>query len=191
MILKYPKIYSPENVDRAKYAQIAVLILAVAISGYLAVSTFSAVRRVWKGQSLLSTARMESGSLSRQASVAKREEAKQPRRREGGVDVFALALSRWAAEQGVKVVAVTPQGDPVANDITVDDASLGTWNAVKVRVEGHGDFGRVVSLLNRFRDPGMPVKLESFLFQSASAGSNDAITFDLMLTVYERKTPAS
>lgn len=190
-MLKNPKLYSPENVDRARYAQIGVLILAVAISGYLVVSTFSGIRQVWNARTLLSSARMESGNLSRQASTLKREEAKQPRRREGGVDVFALQLSRWATEQKVKVEAVTPQGAPVPSDVTVDSASLGTWNAVKVRVEGHGDYSRVIGLLNRFRDPGMPVKLESFSFQSASAGENDAIDFDLMLTVYERKTGTS
>jgi hypothetical protein len=190
-MLKNPKLYSPENVERARYAQIGVLVLAVAVSGYLAVATFSGIRRVWNAQSLLGSARMESGNLSRQAATLKRDEAKQPMRHDGGVDVFALQLSRWATEQGIKVESVTPQGAPVASDITVDNASLGTWNAVKVRVEGHGDYPRVLSLLNRFRDPGMPVKLESFAFQSASAGVNDEISFDLMLTVYERKAEAS
>lgn len=190
-MLRNPKLYSPENVERARYAQIGVMVVAVALSGYLAVSTFSGIRQVRNAQTLLSSARMESGSLSRQAATLKHEEAKKPRRREGGVDVFALQLSRWATEQGIKVEAVTPQGAPVASDIMVDSASLGTWNAIRVRVEGHGDYPRVLGLLNRFRDPGMPVKLESFLFQSASAGDDDAIDFDLMLTVYERKVEAS
>jgi len=190
-MLKNPKLYSPENVERARYAQIGVLVFAVAVSGYLAVSTFSAIRQVWKAQGLLSSARLESGNLSRQAATLKSEEAKQPRRHEGGVDVLALQLSRWATEQQVKVESVTPQGAPTASDIAVGNASLGTWNAVKVRVEGHGDYPRVMGLLGRFRDPGMPVKLESFSFQSASAGDNDAVDFDLMLTIYERKIEAS
>lgn len=191
MMLKSPRIYTPQNVERARYAQIAVGLVAVAISGYLAFSTFSGVRRVWNAESMLKSARLESGSLSRQVSSLTRAEAKQPPRNNGGVDIFALQLSRWATEQGVKVEAVTPQGAPTSNDITVGADSLGTWNSVKVRVEGYGDFPRVVGLMNRFRSPGLPVQLESFSFKSSSDGQGEKVTFDLMLTVYERQAKAS
>lgn len=190
-MLKNPKLYCPENVERARYAQIAVTVLAVAVSGYLAFTAISGVRAVWSAQSMLTKERMESSSMSRQASGLKRQEARQPVRSDGGVDVFALQLSRWAGENGVKVEAVTPQGAPQANEITVGNSNLGTWNAVKVRVEGSGDFGGVTGLLSRLRHPGLPVQLESFAFQSADNGGTDAVTFDLMLTVYERKTGAS
>lgn len=190
-MVKNPRLYSPENVEKARYAQIAVTVLAVAVSGYLAFTTLSSIRQVWNAQSVLANERTESAGLSRQVGALKRQEAKQPSRSNGGVDVFALQLSRWAAEQGIKVEAVTPQGAPVANEVTVGNSNLGTWNSVIVRVEGRGDFSRVKDLLNRFRHPGMPVQLEAFAFQSEAGGDSDAISFDLTLTVYERKTGAS
>ena len=190
-MMKNPRLYSAQNVDRARYAQIAVTVLALAVSGYLAFTTLSGVRQVCSEQSMLAGEQKETRGLSRQVSALKRQEAKQPSRNDGGVDVFALQVSRWATEQGVRVESVTPQGAPIANEVTMGSSSLGTWNAVKVRVEGEGDFQRVAGLLSRFRRPGMPVQLESFAFQSSSGGSGDAISFDLMLTVYERKSGAS
>lgn len=187
MMINTSKLCSPANVERAKYVQIVVLALAVGLSGYLLISTFSGVRQVWKTQKLLSAARMDSGTLSRKAADMKNEEKTRPQRYDGGVDVFALQLSRWAAEQKIRVEAVTPQGAPAASDITVDNISLGAWNAVKVRVEGQGDYFNVLRLLNRFRDPDMPIKLDAFSFQSASSQGNDDIRFDLQLTVYERR----
>ena len=190
MMLKNPRLYCPENVEKARYAQIAVTVLAVAVSGYLAISTFSGVRQVWNAQSMLTKERVESAGLSREVSAMKRQQEKMPPRSNGGVDAFALQLSHWAAERKIKIEAVTPQGSPVANDVTVGSANLGAWNAVKVRVEGEGDFPRVKGLLDKFRKPGLPVQLESFAFQS-SGNDSDAVTFDLMLTVYERKIGTS
>jgi len=187
-MLRNPKLYSPENVERARYAQIGVAVLAAAISAYLGFTAFSGVRDVCNARRVLSAARMESGQLSRQAAALKKEEARQSKRSDGGVDAFALQLSRWANERGVTVEAITRQGTPVASDITVDNASLGTWDAVKVRVEGRGDFPQVVALLAKLRRPGMPVQLESFAFQGTDT---DVVRFDLMLTVYDRKTQAS
>lgn len=190
MMLKNPRLYCPENVEKARFMQIAVTVLAAVVSGYLAFSAFSGVRQVWNAQSLLTKERTESASLSREVSALKRRQEKMPPRTNGGVDAFALQLSRWAAEQNVRIEAVTPQGGPIANEITVGSASLGTWNAVKVRVEGQGDFQHVKDLLDRFRKPDLPVQLESFAFQSGSNGG-DVVTFDLTLTVYERKIGAS
>lgn len=181
------KLYSPENVQRARVAQIAVTILAAAISAYLGFAAFTGVRDVWSARSVLTAARLESARLSRQAAAMKRQEAAQPRRNDGGVDLLALQLSRWAAEHNIKVESIAPQGAPNATDVTIDNESLGTWNAVKVRVEGYGDFAGVCAFLDRFRRPGMPVQLESFALQGP-ADDTDRISFDLMLTVYGRKT---
>ncbi len=189
-MIRNPKLYSPENVERTRFAQIGVTIIAVAISGYLGYTAFSGVRSVWTARSVLAAARLESGQLSRQASAVERDEAARPKRNDGGVDLLALEMSRWAAEKGVKVESITPQGTPTSSDITIDNASLGAWNAVKVRVEGHGDFSGVCGLLGKLRRPGMPVQLESFAFQGASDDS-DTVSFDLMLTVYGRKTDTS
>lgn len=182
-----PKLYSPENVQRARIAQIAVTVIAAAISGYLGYTAFNGVRDVWSARRVLTAARLESGRLSRQAAAMKRQEAAQPKRNDGGVDLLALQLSRWAAEHNIKVESIAPQGSPAPSDITVDNESLGTWNAVKVRVEGDGDFAGVCGFLGRLRRPEIPVQLESFALQGAS-DDTDRISFDLMLTVYARKT---
>ncbi len=182
-----PKVYCADNVQRAKYAQIAVLVLALAVSGYLGAKTISSVRQVWKSQKMLNVAQKDAVALSRTAASLQQKDAPRMPLHNGGVDVFALQVSRWAADQRVNVDSVTPQGVPTSNDISVDDIKIGAWDAVKVRVEGRGDYFRVLRLLNQFRNPGMPVKLESFAFQSETSGSPDEVRFDLMLTVYERK----
>lgn len=182
-----PKIYCTDNVQRAKYAQIGVLVMALAVSGYLGGKTISSVRQVWKSQKMLNAAQEDAVALSRTAATLQRKDAPRMPLHNGGVDVFALQMSRWAADQKINVESVTPQGVPTSSDISVDDVQIGVWDAVKVRVEGTGDYFRVLRLLNQFRNPCMPVKLESFAFQSESSGSPDEVRFDLMLTVYERK----
>lgn len=186
-MLKLQTLYSAENVDRAKYVQIAVSLLAVSFSGYIGLSTFRDMRGVWRAQSMLTNEKMQAGQLSRQTQALKGEQLKLPPNSNGGVDALALQLSQWAGQTGVKIDAVTPQGDPQSSDITLGRVSLGTWNAAKVRVEGHGDFQQVLGLLERLRNPGMPVRLESFVMNSGAAGANEEVGFDLMLTVYERK----
>ena len=183
---KNPKLYSPENVEKARYAQIVVTILAVAISGYLGLSTFLGIRQVWNTQRMLVSTRHESTNLSRKAAALTRKVAKMPRSSDGGIDTFALQLSRWATEQGIDVESVTPQGAPIANDVMIGKENLGTWNMVKVRVAGNGDYARVISLMNRFRNPGLPVQLDSFSFRGKS--ESDTINFDLTLTVYARQS---
>ncbi len=185
-----PKIYCADNVQRAKYAQIGVLVLALVVSGYLGGKTVSSVRQVWKSRKMLSAAQREAVALSKTAAQLQKEfgrDGNRPLFHNGGVDVFALQMSRWAADQKINVESVTPQGVPTSSDISVDDIKIGAWDAVKVRVEGRGDYFQVLRLLNQFRNPGMPVKLESFAFQSEISGGPDEVRFDLMLTVYERK----
>jgi|GEM_PF-1024439 len=188
MILRSPKLYCAENVQRARYAQIAVAVLALAVSGYLVTSTFTGIREVWSAQRQLKQEKMETGKLSREVSAMKREQAKQPRAVACGVEAFAVKFSQWANERNVKVESLMPDGMPVETAVKVDDADLGTWNAIKVRVEGSGDFQRLVSLLDQLRSPGMPVQLESFSLQSSPSSGADNVSFELMLTVYEKKS---
>ncbi len=70
------------------------------------------------------------------------------------------------------------------------DTKLGMWKANKVRVKGSGGFAQVMDLLDEFLDPGMPVKLEAFGFQS-SGGTCAKVGFDLLLTVYQKESEAS
>ncbi len=185
------KLYCPENVERVKFAQIGIAILAFAIPAYLGLMTYSDIRSVWHARSTLTAARLESGRLSRQVAAMRRTEEKQPKRTDGGVDMLALQLSRWANELGVRVESITPQGAPMANDVQIDNTSLGKWNAVKVRVEGNGNYSRVVSLINKLRRPEIPAQMDSFLLQGSSNSDSDNISFDLTLTVYGRNIDAT
>lgn len=185
-MLNSPKLYCTANLQRAKCAQWAILALAVLVSIYFASTTFSAIRQVWKTERLLSAARVDSARLSREAAALKNEESSRPALHNGGVDVFALQISKWAADQNVSIEAVTPQGAPVSSEISIGNTSLGAWDAVNVRVEGRGDYFRVMKLLAQLRRPDMPVKLESFGLHSDAGVDSNNIQFDLVLTVYER-----
>lgn len=140
---------------------------------------------------MLKVAQQDAVALSKTAASLQQKDAPRTPLHNGGVDVFALQMSRWAAEQKVNVESVTPQGAPTSSDISVGDVKIGEWDAVKVRVEGRGDYFKVLRLLNQFRNPGMPVKLESFAFHAETSGGVDEVRFDLMLTVYERKAKSS
>lgn len=188
MILPRGKLYNPENVLKARYAQIIISILAIAISGYLGVSTWASMRSELNTRTLTAKEKMESGQLSRQASLLRNELQERPAPNTGGVERFAVRLSKWADARQVKITSLTPEGTPTESDIKVGETSLGKWNTVQVRVEGEGDYTRVISLLDQFRDPGIPVQLNSFILQSATASKNGMVGFELVLTVYGKKT---
>jgi hypothetical protein len=181
-----PKLYSPENVERVKYAQIGVVALTVAVCGYLAATALLSLRQVWGAQRALGQARMEFAALSRQASGEQRRERLQPPPSSGGVDSFAVQMSAWAKARGIYVESLVPEGTPVATEIDAEGTKLGTWNASKVRVKGNGDFHQIMSLLDEFRDTRLPARLESFALQSSQQPGKSVVDFDFVLTVYEK-----
>ena len=185
-MMNMPKLYTSANLERAKYSQWAMLALAVLVSIYVISTTFFSLRTVWRTERMLVTARQDSAALSRQAAFLNNEDSARHARQNGGVDVFALQMSKWAADEKISIDAVTPQGSPIGSEISIGNISLGNWDAFKVRVEGRGGYFQVLKLLAQLREPNMPVKLEEFALQSDVGADSDNIQFDLMLTVYEK-----
>ena len=144
------------------------------------------LQETWSAEQMLRRQKTEAANLSRQASTEAHLEARLPPPSIGGVDSFAVQLARWAAVRGVRVESFVPEGAPAATEITLDGSKLGVWNASKVRVKGQGDYAQLMSLLDEFRNRRMPIQLNSFALQSAQAGGKGVVSFDLVLTVYEK-----
>ena len=165
------QLYSPENVKRAKYAQIGVVILSALICGYLIVTTVLGMRDIWGAQEMLRRGKRESAELSRQSANDLRRESKYPATCNGGVDAFAVQFSAWANARNIHLDSFVPEGTPSPAQIKVDGSDLGLWNSSKVRVRGSGEYLQVMSLLDKFRCPNAPVQLESFSFQASRTGA--------------------
>lgn len=185
------RLYSPENVDRAKYAQIGMAVLAAVVCGFLTFSAISSAREVWNAQKLLKQERKDLIALTRQEAELHKQEAGLAPPSSGGVEEFAVMFAGWADTGGLYIQSVVPEGTPTDSEITVDDTVLGTWTASKVRVQGTGQFSALVELLDRFRSPDVPVYLDSFSLQTAEGGGGSAVGFELVLTVYEKKSGES
>ncbi|MGQ9454329.1 MAG: hypothetical protein ACUVRS_08195 [Armatimonadota bacterium] len=188
MPLFLPRLYSRENVPRVKFLQIIVAVITAGVCSYLMLQSFIVVSRSSNTERLLRRAKQNAASLSRELASEREREARKIPHSQGGIDAFAVELDRWARQEGVRVGSFVPEGTPTASEIVVNGLKLGVWNAYKVRVKGSGRYECLMRLLNRFRRPNMPVKLDSFSLQAAShAGDTPAVGFDLVFTVYERK----
>lgn len=185
-----PKFYTLENVDRVRYAQMAVIALTVIICGYMTLTGIMSMREIWTADASLRREQMERSRISREMKQVTLTESKMPPLSCGGVELFAVQFSEWAMKRGLKVESLVPEGAAIATDITVGSNNLGKWNASKIRVQGFGDFEKLKDLLYEISKPQQPIKLESIALQSLASGSG-AVQFDLLFTVYEKKADAS
>ena len=182
-----PRLYSPDNVERARRVQIGVAILAAVLCAYMAFSTLTSMREVWAARRMLRGQKTKTVQLLRDAADLREQRVRQAPMPAGGVESFAVEFARSASAGGVKVESVTPNGVPAATEIKIGDAKLGTWNATRVRVQGRGEFTSVMDLVSEFSDPDLPVRLESFAFRSSGSAGDGAVEFNLLLTVYQQK----
>lgn len=185
------QFYSFENVERAKYAQIGVVVISGLICAYLIITTFMGMREVWNTQSALRSGKEESIKLTHEAKELRQQSNNQPAPDDGGLEQFAVQFSQWAGSRGIKIESLCPEGSSSPTEVKLDNAKLGVWNMNKVRVKGSGLYPQFMSLMTKLTNPGMPVQLESFQIQSCESGRDGLISFDLMLTVYEKKAGAS
>lgn len=190
MLISQP-IYNPRYISRFRYAQIGAVVLSLAICGYLAVTTLTQIRQAWQARQSLARDIVENRTLRREAARLRKAEASRQPIKSGGVDMFAVTFAAWAREKGVTVESMAPEGSPAATEIKLGESKLGVWNANKVRIRGQGAFAGVMGLLKKLRRPETPVQLESFVFQSSSGETNASVSFDLLLTVYEKKIDGS
>lgn len=186
-----PSLYTTANVERASYAGIGVAVIAVALCGYFIISTLLSIQKVTHAERLKSSVALQSATLSREVANLRKQAADQEPGRSGGVEEFAMQVSRWARENRVNVESLTPEGTPTTADIKVDDAKLGVWNAHRVRVEGRGRYSAVKSFLNEFRNPSTPIRLDSFALQTVDSGTVGVVGFNILLTIYEKKGRAA
>ncbi len=189
--MRYINLYSPENVDRARFVQMAVAVVAAGICMFVVVSTVLGIQRVQRTERELRDTVSQSRMLSCTSAALQRKAHRQAVLGRGGVDAFALQLSRWAHENRVDVESISPEGTPGTMEVALGETKLGKWNVNKVRVNGRGDFMAVMSMLQRMQDPQMPVQLESVLVQGVDSGINGTVSYNILCTVYEKKNESS
>ena len=184
--MKQPRLYTPENLRRMKHGQLVVGLIVLVVCGYLIFGTFGSLRGVWRTRRLISAANKESANTSRIAAKMVKQETGKPPVTDGGLDSFALCLSRLAREQSVSIESMDPEGASEGQEITVGDVKLGKWQAEKVRVTGAAGFVSFAALIHRLQNPQMPFRLDSFALRADRGDSDGSVTFDLVLTVYEK-----
>ncbi|MEN6355965.1 MAG: hypothetical protein ABFD83_02645 [Armatimonadota bacterium] len=179
------KFYTLENVDRAGKARIGAGIVALIICGYLIATSALSMREIWSANKALQKEKSAAISTKREADNKHKRDASEPLAGMGGVESFALTFSQWAKLDGASVESIVPEGPPAASQITLGNVKLGNWNASKVRVQGSGEFTSLTCLLDRLKNPGMPVQLESFSIETSDSRTGK-VSFNLVLTVYEK-----
>lgn len=183
----HPRLYSSDNVKRVKHAQIGVAVLAALVCTYLIGTTLSSLREIWTAEHQLRQGKTDAAALSREAANQRRQVAKQKDLGDGGVDAFAVQLSSWTKQRNIRIESIVPEGAPTVTQVKLDGSDLGTWNANRVRVKGHGEFRKVMDLLNLLGKPLFPAQLSSFRLEAEDRGAGGVVAFDLVMTVYERK----
>lgn len=179
------KLYTPENVDRASKVRIGVGIAALIVCGYLIATSALSVRQIWNADKALSREKKTAFSIKREVNSKCKRDASEPLAGAGGVESFALTFSRWAKQDGASVESIVPEGPPAPTEVKSGSVKLGNWNANRVRVQGSGVFTSLTCLLDRLKDPGMPVQLESFSIETSDSRTGK-VGFNLVLTVYEK-----
>jgi len=181
----HTKLYTSENLVRANYARIGMIVFTVVICGYLVVSTALSVREIVSADKALHAERKAVNRLQLDASGKRKRDASEPAPSVGGVESFALTFSQWAASYEARIESITPEGAPVPSDVSFGNVKLGTWNASRVRVQGKGNYDSFMSLVERLKSPGMPAKLESFSIETCDSRAG-TVNFDLVLTIYKK-----
>jgi len=184
-----PSSYRAENVQRARYAHIAIAVVAVVFCGYLVLMMMGDLRGLWQARSAERCLKAESVKMAARAREAKQQQF-EPRRVGigSGLELFAVQMARWTSARHIRMESLTPDGSPTPVDVKVSNSSLGRWKANKVTVQGSGQFGQVMGLMDEFLNPRMPVQLEAFSLQAMSGGEDGSVSFQFVLTVYEKES---
>ena len=178
-----------ENAYRSKRAFIVIAILAVIICAVQLVGVIRELRSVNEARKSLSISSGDLDRITRQLPDMRRL-AVAGRASSGGLDLFATTLSESAKSLGVSITALLPEGSPSASDIVVSDTKLGTWNATRLRVKGMAPFTNAMAFLDTFRGLMEPVRIDCYTVESNDTGHGE-VSFELVLTVYEKRNGAS
>ena len=179
--------YRTDNISRARYAHIGVGIATALLCGYLCVLTMLDMRTLWDVRGTLGRLKVKTTTLTRQVFIQERRNSGADAARSGGVELFAVEMAKWAQARNISIESVAPEVTPTVSEIKVGDSSLGQWTADKVRVQGHGRFEQVMSLLDEFRYSRMPVQVEAFGLQVIGGKDEASVTFQVLLTVYKKQ----
>ena len=178
-----PIVYRVENVYRIRYALIATVIVSAILCAYFSTTAVLDARRVWRTEKSLRSARIESAELERRARAVGIPRG--DRTVSGGTEVFAVYLSDWAENGGIRIESLTPQGIPVDADVNMNNVPLGKWRAAKIIARGRGRFESVMALLDRLHYSPVPIQLDSFSLEGWGDGSDGSVLFELTMTTYE------
>lgn len=189
MLPKY--LYNPDNVDRSRYAQIGVIALAVVLCGYAFIVLSLDMRALKQSKSSLAQLKLNEKKLMRQSKGSLKDSLTTEAATDAGVERFAADVAGWAKARRVQIESLTPEGSPGTVDVKIEDTPLGQWTSQTLRVQGRGQLNKVMELLDQLRNPIVPSELKSFSLQALNNGSDGSVTFQLVLTVYEKKRGVS
>lgn len=178
-----PNIYRMENVHRARQAVIFTIVGSSVLIAYLLVATAQDLSRMRRAETSLHAVELQSERLAH-PSLDRGIRRQGSELSSGSVEALALRLSGWTTSRDIRLESFAPEGSPVESDVALHGASLGKWKARKVKARGSGEFGRVMALLNELRASRVPARLDSFSVQNA--GPDGAVTFEFLITTYER-----
>lgn len=177
-------LYSVENLGRARYAQIGVIVVAAIACVYFGSAIVGQLNALACSKSALQHFQEESARLSKEASSVATTRLAHSSSGRGGIGPFAVSLASSARAHGIALDSLTPQTTEELKETEIDGISLGRWASSEVRVVGHGKFEGLLDFLDSFRSPRMPMELKSFALQS-SGDKSGSVGFEIILTVYE------
>ncbi|MCX6345342.1 MAG: hypothetical protein NT018_09765 [Armatimonadetes bacterium] len=186
MAFKIP--HNMNNVGRMKHVAYAVVLLGMVISGILAVNALIGLREVLDCELAQQARRTELSQLSLQLVQMQRLPSNE-RLSPGGLEVFAVTLFDWAKARNVNVSSIVPEGVPVSTEVEISGTRIGKWKACLVRVKGEAHYANAMNLIAQLRNIPTPVEVASCSLKSTDA-MNGEISFDLVLTVYEKQREA-
>ena len=173
-----------EYVNRLKIAMITTSIIGGIICAFSLINTTIAYHQLNQAKTSLNKTNMQYKELSKQL-VSPNTSKYILSNSIGGVEVFAVNLTRSARSGGVKITTIVPEGMPVSNDIEINGLKLGKWTSSKIRAKGNARFADVLKLMKLLSEFSSPVELKSFLISSSSR--TDEVIFELVLIVYEKQ----
>ena len=176
-----PNIYRVEYVGRARYVVVATIVIAVLACAYTLATTTVAAGNLRRAENTLSEMRAE---RSRLAADTRSEQYRTLRLASGSVEALAVRFSTLASAGNLRIESLTPQAGTSPVNISFDGKSLGKWKPIRIKLRGTGDFRGVMAMIGKFRGSRVPASLNSVSMQNL--GDDGAVTFELLLTTYER-----
>lgn len=181
----------PVLLNRIKSIYGCAVLAAVALGGYMAFTGAARFSQAVLVERAVDARKAESVLLLAQVKHALSPGTGLPKRGSAGVEAFAVQMAAWASAHNVSVESLSPEGVEGTQAVDFENTTLGQWATNKVSVRVGGQFDQVMNVLGELCTYTAPVRLESFSLQSVDGGATGVVEFQIMVTVYRRKSGAT